>query len=260
MKKNIPIILALVILTSTLAVLDTSCAKHMPSIGKGDVTGEFKQCLDLNNRRKYEEAIQCMEMFKARYPKTNEGQEAELRIGDAQFAKKDYLIAAESYLAFLRLYPSHPKADYAHFRAGVSYFNESPKAIDRDQEYLDNAIDELKTVVRYYPNSEYNDAARLSLLAALRRVARRHLYIGKFYYRTGEYIASIPRFKDVYENYPETGMADEALYLATNANVKLGRLDDARELYGVLSVKFPNSHFTKKAEIKLMAAARKATK
>lgn len=241
-----------------VAAVLSGCGKSNISISGNDAEGEFKQCLRIASKGSHEDAIQCMEMYKARYPQTAFGQEAELKIGDIQFAKKEYLLAAESYRAFLRLYPTHPKADYAHYRAGVSYYKESPKAIDRDQNYLDEAIDELRTVLRRYPNSSYADLSRATLHFALLRVAKRQYYIGRFYYRTGEYIAAVPRFKEVIDNFPDSGLADKALYMAIKAELGLGKLDDARSFYSTLATKYPQSKYTKRAERKMLSAAKKS--
>ncbi|MFH0799600.1 MAG: outer membrane protein assembly factor BamD [Pseudomonadota bacterium] len=240
-----------------LAVLATSsCTKQQISVGKGDPESEFKACMRLSAKGKFEDTIQCMEMFKARYPQTAEGQEAELKIGDAQFGKKDYLVAAESYQAFLRLYPTNPKADYAHYRSGVAYYKESPKAIDRDQQYLTNAIEQLRTVLRRYPGSKYTEQSRATLQVAIRRIARRNFYIGRFYYRTGQYLAAVPRFKEVAENYPESGLADRSLYLMVVADLKLGHRDEAKEAYSALQSRYSGSKYVKSAEKKMIRAAK----
>lgn len=232
------------------------CAKDHISIGSGDPNEEYQSCLKLASGGNHEEAIQCMEMYKARYPQTAEGKEAMLKIGDVQFQKKDYLLAAESYLAFIRLYPTHPRCDYAHYRAGVSYYKESPKAIDRDQGYLDDAIEHLRTVLVRYPRSEYAELSYATLNLALKRIARRQFYIGRFYYRTGEYIAAIPRFKELAEKYPDSGLADRALAMVVDASIKLKKLGDAKDAFGKLVTSYPNSGYTKKAERKLLRAAK----
>ncbi len=241
---------------TALALMAAGCGKEMVSIGKGDPKGEIKECLDLSARNKHEEAIQCFEMFKARYPQTAEGQEAELLIGDSYFARKEYLVAAEAYGAFLRLYPNHPKADYAHYKIGVCYFKESPKAIDRDQEYLGTAIDHLRSVLRRYPNSEYREPAARTLQAALTRIAKRQYYIGRFYFRTGEYLAAIPRFEEVAENYAQSGLGDKSLYQVVRANLALKHMDAAREAYSQLASRYPKSPYAKKAEHKMLSAAK----
>lgn len=240
-----------------IAALLTACGKEKLDIGKGDPDNEIKQCLRLSSRGKHEDAIQCLEMYKARYPQTRYGQEAELLIGDSYFAREDYLLAAESYAAFIRLYPMHPKSDYAHYRIGLCYFKESPKAIDRDQEYLEEAIVHLRAVVRRYPGSKYRKVAIKTLREARTRVARRQYYIGRFYYRTGQYIAAIPRFMEVAERYPDSGLADKALYMVVDSNLSLNSIEAARAAFSSLSVQYPKSKYTRKAEKKMLRAVKR---
>ncbi len=239
-----------------LAALVCACGKDNVTIGRDKPDIEIKKCSKLIDEKDFEQAIQCLEMFKARFPNTEIAQEAELAIGDTYFNKKDYLLAAESYLAFTKLYPSSPRNDYAHFRAGLSYYKESPKAIDRDQEYLEKGIDELALMVRRYPNSPYFDLAMKTLDEALNRVARRNYYVGRFYYKTGEYIACLGRFATVAQVFPKSGLADRALYMMTLANLKLGHLYDAKEAFSKLSVEYPTSKWAKKAEDKMRAATK----
>jgi outer membrane protein assembly factor BamD len=250
MKLKNSIILGIILLL-------TSCAKNLPVIGSGDPEKEFASCMRLASKGDLEDSVQCLEMFKARYPQTKLGQEAELRIGDAYYKKKDYLMAAESYSAYLKLHPRSSRADYAYYRIGMSYLKEGPKAIDRDQEYLETAIDNFRTVVRFFPQSEYSPPAKVSLHNARNRVARRIFYIGKFYYNTGEYLACIPRFKALAEQYPDSGLADLSLYKVVMANLKLGRIDDAKAAYSTLAMSYSDSNYTKKAESKVLSAVRK---
>ncbi len=252
--------LSFAILGVLALALSTSCGKEDLQIGKGDPDNEIKQCLRLSSKGKHEDAIQCLEMYKARYPKSRYGQEAELLIGDSYFARKDYLLAAESYAAFIRLYPTHSKAGYAHYRIGLCYFKESPKAIDRDQEYLDEAIVHLRAVVRRYPNSKYRKAAVQTLREARTRVARRQYYIGNFYFRTGEYISCIPRVMEVAERYPDSGLAAKSLYMVVRANLGLSRFAAARAAFSELSVRYPDNQYTKKAERKMLSAVKKEEK
>lgn len=250
MKRLIPVIIIV------LAVFASGCAKQTVSIGRDQPEQEIKKCTKLLDGKDYEEAIQCLEMFKARFTQTALAQEAELAIGDAYFDKREYLLAAESYQAFIKLYPTHPKVDYAFYRTGASYLKESPKAIDRDQEYIDDAIKYLTVVVKRYPSSPYFDLAVRDLEEALMRVARRTFYIGRFYFRTGEYIACIPRFEDIVMDFPGSGLADRSLYMITVANLRLKRYDDARASFSKMATEFPGSKWTKKAEKKMRRAAK----
>lgn len=243
-------------LAVALSIIGQSCAKEIPAIGRGDEAGEMASCLKLSAKGKNEDAIQCLEMFKARYPQSALGQEAELRIGDTYYNKKEFLLAAESYMAFLRLYPRHQMADYAHYRAGESYFRESPKAIDRDQEYLGKAIDQLRSVSRYYPSSKYVGPSNKLLHEARTKVAKRNYYIGRYYFRTGEYIACLSRFQEVADSYFDSSIADKALYMIVRANIKLGRLEAAKTAFSALTSKYPKSSYIDRAESKMLSAAK----
>ncbi len=193
-------------------------------------------------------------MFKARYPQSREGMEAELMIGDAYFDKKDYLLAAESYAAFIKLHPLSPRLDYAFYRRGTSLYKEAPKAIDRDQQYLGEAIENLKIVIQRYPGSTYYEPAMKYYTEARSRLARRNMYVGRFYFRTGEYKASLPRLADVATNYRDTGFAPKALYMLTVAQLELGDKESARNAYSVMATEYPNDKYTKKAEHKMQKA------
>lgn len=235
----------------------SGCGKDEVTIGQGDPGDELSKCLKLSSKGKHEDAIQCLEMFKARYPQTRQGQEAELLIGDSYFARKDYLLAAESYAAFVKLYPLHPKVDYAHYRIGVCYYNEAPKAIDRDIKYLDEAIIHLKAVARAYADSEYREAAIATLRSARARLAKRQFYVGRFYFKRGEYKACLNRFDEVAEVFPDSGLADRSLYYMVEANLGLGDLASARNAYGKLAARYPDSKYAKRAEQKMLRAVEK---
>lgn len=240
-----------------LYTVSSGCAKNGVKISRGEPGDEVQKCLKLSEQKKFQEAIECFEIFKSRFPKTPYSIEAELAIADNYFNKKEFLLAADSYLAFTKMHPISPKTDYAYYRLGLSYLKESPKAIDKDQQYLDDAVYYLRIAATSFPNSPYREAAQASLKDALGRLAKRNYYIGRFYFRTGEYIASIPRFIDVVQNYPEAEIVPKALYKLVVANGKLRRIRDAKLFYSKLAVEYPDNEWTKKAEGKLSAYVRK---
>lgn len=247
-------------LVFTISVLMTSACAKEPDISSKTPEEELARCVRLSEKKKYEEAIGCLEILKSRFPRSRAGQDAELKIGDAYYQQKEYLLAAETYVAFIRLYPRGQNVDYAHYRAGAAYFRASPKAIDRDQEYLDDAITHLKTVVHHHPQSAYRNLSVRFLKDAERRVAKRNFYVGKFYSKTGEYLAALPRLRVVTENDGGLGLAPKASYMMIHANLELGHIDAAKEVYGKLSLEFPESKWTEKAKKRLLHAAKKSAK
>lgn len=224
------------------------CAKEDYTIGREDPELEIQKCIQFSEKQAYEEAIECLEIFKSRFPQTALGQEAELKIADTYFRQGEFLLAAESYQSFISLHPSHPKVDYALYRKGLSYFENSPKAIDRDQQYLDKAVGELETFLRLFPNSPYFSTGEKALQNARDRLAERIYYIGRFYYRTKEYKAAIPRLEELVRLYPSSPKTPRALYLLTRSQLAVGENELARVAVSILMETFPKDDWTKKAQ------------
>ena len=252
-KTSIKSLVFLVILSSFLA----ACAKKPLQIGREHPELEIKKCVNLSEKKLFKEAVECLEVFKSRFPKSEWGLEAELYIGDNYFKQKEYLLAADSYEAFIKLHPTHHRVDYAYYKMGLSYLKETPKAIDRDQEYLDAAISNFKVVLQGFTQSAYYDLADKEFKAAREKIARRHFYVGRFYYRTGEYIAAIPRFKEVLDKFSESLVAERSAYLMTISNLKLKRIEDAKESFSGLATKFPQSKYIPELEKKLIKVVSK---
>lgn len=239
-----------------IAITLLSCASSGgPKVSGNSPEDQLQSCLKLSEKKKFEEAIECLGALKTRYPKSVEGQEAELRIADNYYRKKDYLLAAEAYKGFIRLHPLHERVDYAFYRLGSCYLAESPKAIDRDQEHLEDSIKNFKIVLNGFPASTYRDLAQRDLNKARLKIARRNFYIGRFYYRTGEYIAAIPRFMEVASDYPESGLGPESLHKAIHAAVRLKQYEFAREAFGLMSSQYASSPLTARTQDYLVRVA-----
>ena len=238
-------------LALTLSVLAFGCSKHKVEIGREHPELEIQKCEKLAKKKRTQEAIDCFEIFKSRFADTAYGAQAELAIADNYFAQKEYLIAADSYQSFLKVNPTHPKADYAAYRTGLSYLKEAPRPIDRDQQYLNQAVSHFEFTLRNFPNSPYLETAKKDLAGAQTRLARRIFYIGRFYYRTGEYLAAIPRFEELDDDYPEAPTHIKSLYYLTLSHLKLGHSVEAALALSKMETIYPDNAWTKKAAKKV---------
>ncbi len=205
----------------------------------------YDECHARTLKKDYEEAIECFELLKSRFNGTQIAFEADLEIADNYFRKKDYLLAADTYLAFVKLHPSHEKTGYAYYRIGLSYLKESPKAPDRDQQYLDDAIRYLETATSMTQGS-LNEVAREKWKEARTRIAKRHFYVGRFYHKTGEYQSAIPRFTEIVTHYTDLGLDEKALFLLGDSYNHLAKKEEALEVLAVFEQHFPMSPYRKK--------------
>ncbi len=238
-----------VILVPLLA-LGLGCASA-PFLAKAkNAEDAYQECHQKSLKKDYDDAVKCFEVLKSRYQGTTQSLEAELESADNYYRKKDYLIAAEAYKEFLTLHPTSDKVPYAQYRVGMSYYKASPKQIDRDQKYLDEALQYLQTATEYR-DSEFYPLAQEKVKEVRKRFAQRHFYVAKFYYRTGEYRSAIPRFNEVVTNYSELGLDEPSLFFMGNAYLELAQKDKAMEILSVLEQHFPSSHYRKKLASKL---------
>lgn len=231
-----------------LSLFLIGCAKDQYKIGREDPELEIQKCATLSKKKHYEEAVECLEIFKSRFPQTTQGQEASLRIADTYFLQRQYLLAAESYQGFVEMNPLHPKADYALYRAGLSYLQEAPKALDRDQKYLIEAKETLQKGLRISYQGPYQELIIQALQSIEQRLAKRIFYIGRFYYRTGEYRSATGRFQELLEKYSNSPLAPQALYYLVRSQLALGEQENARVALQDLVQHFPENAWTKRAQ------------
>jgi len=71
--------------------------------------------------------------------------------------------------------------------------------------------------------------------------------IGRFYQRSGRWLASQLRFQNVVTEYETTSHAPEALYRLTESSLSLGLLEEAVKYAAVLGANYPGSEWYDKA-------------
>lgn len=228
-------------LCSLCFIFEISCA-NKPFLTKTKNSEEaFQECKNLSKEKDYDRANECFEVLKSRFAGSNSAYEADLEIADNDFRKGDYLVASESYLGFAKLHPNHEKIGYAYYRIGLSYLRYSPKAIDRDQQYLESSIHYFDSAISL--GGETRGLALEKLKEARTKIAKRHFYIGNFYHRTGEYRSAIPRFQEIVTNYTGLGLDEKSLYLLGDSYLKVSEKEKALEILGVFEKHFPESHY-----------------
>lgn len=221
------------------------CAKAPFLAHSKNAQDAYEECHRHGEKKDYEDSIKCFEIMKSRYPGSVQSAEAELEIADNYYRKKDYLVAAESYKAFITFHPIHDRTPYAYYQTGMCYLKASPKQIDRDQKYLDDSLHHFDATTQFI-DSDVHDSAKEKAREVRKKIASRHYYVGKFYYRTKEYRAAIPRFNEIVTHYTDLGFDEASLYFMGEAYRHLAEKDKALEILGVMEQHFPQGHYRKK--------------
>lgn len=228
-----------------MLLLLSACAKKPLLSGAKNGDEAFQECHALSEKGNYEKSNECFELLKSRFGGSRAALEADLEIGDNYFRKKDYLLAAETYLSFIKLHPNSDKIGYADYRIGLSYLRESPKPIDRDQQHLEDSIHYLELALDN-TEGDLKDLSREKWREARTRIAKRHYYIGRFYRRTGEYLSAIPRFQEIVTSYAGLGLDEKALYYLGDSYLQLANKEKGLEILSVFEKHFPQSPYRQK--------------
>src|SRR5262249_25133221 len=112
-------------------LLSAACAKDKLDLTKppsaADKSGVglgYERALKEKKDQNYVEATSVFEYIKNNFPYSQYAALSELSLADMQFERDEHLAAAAAYTDFVKAHPSHPKADYASFQVGMSYYLE----------------------------------------------------------------------------------------------------------------------------------------
>ncbi len=171
---------------------------------------------------------------------------AQLMSAFTYYAARDYTRAIQSASRFLSIHPGNRDAPYAYYLIAMSYY-EQISDVERDQAITERALQALTEIVRRYPDSPYADDARLKIDLVNDHLAGKEMEIGRFYERTGQWLAAQLRFQNVIEDYQTTSHAPEALYRLTETSLALGIHEEAMRYSAVLGANYPGSEWYEKA-------------
>jgi outer membrane protein assembly factor BamD len=213
------------LVVAVIAALFAACAEK--EFDPADPAGSFAIAREPFDDGNHEIALTKLGEFRARFPYSKFAAEAELLIADSHFELDQYPEAAAAYQQFAKLHPKHPKVDYALFRVGESYWQDSPEEIDREQEFTIKAIDEWRRLIEQQPQSPFVAKAKELSAIGERRLAESIDFIASFYCKLDIYHACAYRFielADRFGQYPD--LRKKALTKAADA---MDRIAEAKE-------------------------------
>lgn len=157
-------------------------------------------------------AQESFQKIKDRYPFSQYGLLADLKLADVHYYKEEYDEAVASYREFEKLHPTNEALPYVVYQVGMCYFKQI-LGDDRDQSSTTSAQSEFQRLLNTYPDSPYAPDARQKIKECREWLARHEFYIGRFYFRTKRYDAAIKRLTKLAADYPESAIIKETLPL-----------------------------------------------
>ena len=200
----------------------------------------YEQAIKLFNDESYDDAVRFFESLRNRFPQSPYAIEAEIKIADAHFEKRDFVAAENGYQNFRSLHPTNRHIPYVIFRTGLCQVEQIPGSVDRDQAHTERTVEIFADFVTRFPNAPEVSEARKHLEASKRMLAKRELYVADFYLNQDAYRAALLRLEALHANTDFTDLQGEATYKLGFAYYKLKEAQKAKTLLSEV-VRNPNA-------------------
>ena len=236
--------IAAVVIACAIILPAGGCARNKASSDTGYVARDVntlyalaKQRLD---QRDYEQAAKLFDEVERQHPYSAWARRAQLMSAFSYYVAHKYNEAISSAQRFLTIHPGNKDAPYAHYLVAMSYY-EQLEDVTRDQRITQQALDSFGELVRRYPESRYASDSRLKIDLLNDHLAGKEMEIGRFYERSGNWLAANLRFRKVIEQYQTTIHTPEALERLVETYLALGIPAEAQKAAAVLGANYPGS-------------------
>jgi len=207
------------------------------------------------SKKYYPQARTNFQKIVERHPQSQYAPRARFLIGETYYREATFDKAIKEFEAFMAFYPRHDIADLVQFRLAMSYYDQL-KPVEQDQGLTVKAIDQLKKLVREYPDSRYASDALAKIDVCRGRLAQKELWVAAYYLENeNNPVAARQRLEGVLKDYPRSLVIPEAMYRLADINAREGRTEEAQQLFRKLSNDYPYSEWGRRAGLRLQAAA-----
>jgi outer membrane protein assembly factor BamD len=238
---------------SLILLLIISCSKKVP---EKKITVEKEMQLQMIEA--YNEGLKELErgdvLFAAK--KFNE---AEILFPQSIYAPRAALMAAYSYYTqdyygdaiaeldrFIRIYPNHPRNDYAEYLLGLCFYEQ---IVDekKDLQSITDAKITFQNLIKKYPKTDFAIDANYKLDLINDVLAAKEIYIGRYYMEKKKWIPAINRFRLIVDEYDTTIYVEEALYRLVEIHYIIGLEDEAKKYANLLGYNYKSSEWYEKS-------------
>lgn len=250
MSTNITVRLPLLAAAVGALVLTAGCAgrgdKGDTAYVARDVDTLYMAAKDRLDRGQTKQAAALFDEVERQHPYSPWARRAQLMSAFSYYAARDYSKAIQSAQRFLSIHPGNKDAAYAYYLIAMSYY-EQISDVSRDQQITDQARQALTEVVRRYPGTPYARDASLKIDLVNDHLAGKEMTIGRYYQRSGKWLAATLRFRNVIDGYQTTSHTPEALYRLVESYLSLGIPEEARKAAAVLGRNYAASKWYERA-------------
>ncbi len=196
------------------------------------------------DRGNYADAAKLFDEVERQHPYSVWARRAQLMSAFSYYMAQQYTDAISSAQRFISIHPGNQDAPYANYLVAMSYYQQIAD-VSRDQKITQQASDAFGELIRRYPASRYATDARLKVDLINDHLAGKEMEVGRFYQRSGNWLAATTRFRTVVDKYQTTSHAPESLERLVECYLALGIPDEAKKAAAVLGANYPGTTWYK---------------
>jgi|KBSMisStandDraft_5_1062788.scaffolds.fasta_scaffold25069_4 outer membrane protein assembly factor BamD len=190
----------------------------------------------------YEQAAKLFDEVERQHPYSSWARHAQVMSAFNYYLAQKFNDAISSAQRFLTIHPGSDEAPYAEYIVAMSYYQQIAD-VTRDQTVTQQSSDAFNELIRRYPDSRYAGDARLKLDLIKDHLAGKEMETGRFYQRSGQWLAATYRFRTVVDQYETTSHTPEALERLVECYLALGIPDEAWKASAVLGRNYAGTYW-----------------
>jgi outer membrane protein assembly factor BamD len=220
-----------------------------------DVSSLYTAAKKSMDQGDYEQSAKLFDEVERQHPYSIWARRAQLMSAFNYYLAKKYPQAISSAQRFLTIHPGNAEAPYAQYLIGMSYYQQIDE-VTRDQSTTQQASDAFGELIRRYPETRYAADARLKMDLISDHLAGKEMEIGRFYQRSGQWLAATYRFRTVVDQYQTSTQTPEALERLVECYLALGVPEEAQKAGAVLGRNYPETYWYRQS-LKLLGQENK---
>lgn len=204
------------------------------------------------NSGDYLEAQKLFDVIKLQYPASQYADDAQYYMAEINYKKGEYVLAAYNYNLLRRAFPNSQYAKEALYKASMSYLQLSPDQ-QREQSYTKQAIRSFSEFQAFYPDDSLAVESGKRIVELREKLAERDFATAQLYIKLDYPRAALIYFNQVISEFADTHFLEPAYVGRLKMQIRLKKLDDARETMRLYKQQFPQGEH--REEVKQMAAS-----
>lgn len=207
-----------------LGVVLTGCADDAIKNSDNPET-IYKSVVEYVEKGRFLEAGELINEIRTRFPQSRFAALAELKQADMYFNQDLFTESASAYGVFVDLYPTHADAPYALYQKALSYYNDAPEEIARDQSAANDAANTAKLLTQRYPQSTFVEKCQELGRKARLKLAEKEAYIAHFYEHRKAPKAALLRWQGLKAEFADLAAIPDGQKLLTVASASIAKLE-----------------------------------